>query len=256
MKILSLSISVFLIIMLTSNFAFTQVAINDHGTAPDASSGLDIDFTNKGILIPRIDFNNKPASPATGLMIYVTANGPKGNNAYYYYDGSNWSKVSGAHFVGESLYGGKVFWVDTTGQHGLIAATADQSSGISYLPQDQSYKNTMARGNGIWAGERNTTLIIAKQGFCGDTNYAARLCAELEIVSGGYTYSGWYLPSKKELTLMYNQKTVIGGFGTGYYWSSNESDHCNASAMLFTNGTFMDWWDKWDYYNVRCIRKF
>jgi hypothetical protein len=52
---------------------------------------LDVTATNKGILIPRIDYANRPVTNVTsGMLIFVTANGPDGNNGYYYYNGSAW----------------------------------------------------------------------------------------------------------------------------------------------------------------------
>ncbi len=57
------------------------------GTAtPHASAQLDITATNKGLLIPRVTQANRPASPATGLLIYQTNNTP----GFYYYNGSTW----------------------------------------------------------------------------------------------------------------------------------------------------------------------
>lgn len=79
----------------TSGMYAQSVGINDDGSLPDGSAMLDVKSSDKGILIPRLDFNNKPASPATGLMIFVTANGPDGNNAYYFYNGSSWVKIGG-----------------------------------------------------------------------------------------------------------------------------------------------------------------
>lgn len=54
---------------------------------------LEIYAVNKGILIPRLDYNARPlTSIASGMLIYVIANGPAGNNAFYYYTGSSWLK--------------------------------------------------------------------------------------------------------------------------------------------------------------------
>lgn len=57
---------------------------------PNASSQLDVTATNKGILIPRVTFANRPASPVEGLMIYQTDNTP----GFYYYDGDVWQKMA------------------------------------------------------------------------------------------------------------------------------------------------------------------
>lgn len=65
-----------------------QVAINDDGSAPDASAALDIDYTTKGILPPRMTAVQRIAitSPAAGLVVYQTdlASG------IYYFTGTQW----------------------------------------------------------------------------------------------------------------------------------------------------------------------
>ena len=80
-----------MVLMLHSLPALTQgVGINTSG-APNNNSILDVTATNKGILIPRIDYANRPINNlVSGMLLFVTANGPDGNNAFYYYNGSAW----------------------------------------------------------------------------------------------------------------------------------------------------------------------
>lgn len=66
-----------------------QVSINTSGLAPDGSSMLDITSTNKGVLIPRILFASRPASPINGLLIYQT----DGTPGFYYYNGAAWVRL-------------------------------------------------------------------------------------------------------------------------------------------------------------------
>jgi hypothetical protein len=137
------------------------------------------------------------------------------------------------HYVGEFYGGGIVFWVDETGEHGLICAKQDQSTAIRWFAG--SWDFTRASGDGPFSGEMNTAIIIAAHVSIGDDGnaYAARICAQLQITEGGKTYGDWYLPSREELDLMYDNRTTInatatanGGssFSTGSYWSSNESN--------------------------------
>ena len=72
-------------------------------------------------------------------------------------------------------------------------------------------------------------LLLTK----GAGNYAAQVCANYQ--SGGY--GDWYLPSKYELNLLYQQKAVVGGFADCNYWSSSEV-RCSSSAwnQYFANG--------------------
>jgi hypothetical protein len=48
------------------------------------------------------------------------------------------SNIPVPHVIGETYGGGKVFYVDDSGQHGLIAALADQNADIQwYTPRGQ-----------------------------------------------------------------------------------------------------------------------
>ncbi|NVO21242.1 MAG: tail fiber domain-containing protein [Bacteroidetes bacterium] len=71
-------------LLILSQYVKSQVAINTDGTAPDNSAGLDVKFTDKGFLPPRLMTSQRDAitSPATGLIIYNTT-----NNRLEYYSG-------------------------------------------------------------------------------------------------------------------------------------------------------------------------
>lgn len=148
--------------------------------------------------------------------------------------------------IGDNYGGGIIFWLDATGQHGLIAATTDQSTGLHWY--NGSYTTTNAVRDGIGAGMYNTERIIANQST---GSYAAQLCANYQ--GGGY--GDWYLPSKYELNLLYLQKTAVGGFVSAYYWSSLEYDSSNAWLQYFHDGTQGEY-VKYDAGYVRAIRAF
>ena len=137
--------------------------------------------------------------------------------------------------IGQSYQGGIIFWLDTTGQHGLIAATADQSK----VPLMYSvYKKIGATGDGLYAGSMNTAMMVAILMADSVTgNFAAKVCADYSVKDGGVTYGDWYLPSKYELNLLRLQKTVVGGFANTYYWSSTEIDTTRAWSQYFVNGS-------------------
>ncbi|MEI7726450.1 MAG: hypothetical protein WCK09_15180 [Bacteroidota bacterium] len=114
--------------------------------------------------------------------------------------------------VGQEYGGGIIFYIDGTGQHGLIAATSDQS-----ILEPWGCAGTTIGGTypAIGSGQSNTTAIVNN---CSETVTAARLCNDLVWNS----YSDWFLPSKDELDQMYLQRAFIGGFTGIYYWSSSE----------------------------------
>ena len=79
-----------------------NVGINTTGNAPDASAGLDVTFTDKGVLIPRVALTainsaGPITSPLTSLLVYNTASaGTFPNNVtpgFYYWDGIGWSRL-------------------------------------------------------------------------------------------------------------------------------------------------------------------
>ena len=88
------------------SIGYTQegVAINNTGSAPDASAILDLQSTNKGILAPRMteaQKNGAVNSPATGLLIFQT----DAAAGFYYYSGAAWTELSSSQASGWSLSG-------------------------------------------------------------------------------------------------------------------------------------------------------
>ncbi len=148
--------------------------------------------------------------------------------------------------IGASYGGGIIFYLDSTKQHGMVAAPADQSTGIRWY--NGSYIATGAKGGAIGAGAGNTTKIVNKQGA---GNYAAKLCADL-VLNG---YSDWFLPSKQELQQLYKHRDKVPGLGATNYWSSTEYDANNAWDQEFGGGyKFAD--DKSFTIHVRAVRSF
>jgi len=175
------------------------------------------------------------------------------------------SEIPSVVQIGDFAQGGIVFWVDETGQHGLVAAKVDQSTGVRWYAGTNG--NTQAKGDGPYAGEANTSIIIAAQVAIGDdgSTYAARICNELQITEGGTTYGDWYLPSKKELDLMYQNRATINataganggsGFVSGYYWSSTESSSNAAWSQNFSDGLQPDNRNKSFNFRVGAVRAF
>ena len=159
------------------------------------------------------------------------------------------------HTIGESYGGGIVFYVYDGGQHGLIASTADQSTGIRWY--GGSYSKTCAQADGVGAGLKNTAIIIANQGPVDGNTFAARICNEYSVTdSNGVTYGDWYLPSKHELNLLFIQRTVVGGFAEAFYWSSSEFNDLDAWIQNFGNGWQTGSYKSGNEVYVRAIRAF
>ncbi len=150
-----------------------------------------------------------------------------------------------------------MFYVYDNGQHGLIAATADQNSGSGIQWYNGTNRFTGTTGDGLNAGAMNTALIVATQIADNQAgNFAAKVCADYSVTVSGITYGDWYLPSKHELNLLYLKKTVVGGFTRGAYWSSAEDYDNFAWYFDFASGkaNYYDGKDNASY--VRAVRAF
>jgi hypothetical protein len=161
---------------------------------------------------------------ATTLLIALGKPGPAGGLVFY--DKGNYSD----------------------GWRYLEAAPTDTHAGIQwYNGNNIDIKGT---GTAVGTGKANTAAIIAAQG---SGSYAAMLCRNLSL--GGF--SDWFLPSKGELNLMYQnlKKANLGGFGSGWYWSSSQYLNHDAWKQRFSDGDQVD-----DYKGsknaVRAVRAF
>jgi hypothetical protein len=150
-------------------------------------------------------------------------------------------------YIGQFYQGGIVFYIDSTGEHGLIAAPIDQ--GTAPWGCEGTLVGTQ-RGYGT--GAQNT---IAIETVCTTAGTAADICANL-VLNG---YDDWYLPSAVELHLLYLNQDHVGGFYNGerHYYSSSEYDNMDALDEVFI------WpWDsrhntrKAELGGVRAIRSF
>ena len=240
------------------------------GIADGAEVNVQADW-NQATITADDFIKNKPTIPtaADGSETKVTAGTNvtvtgTGTTASPYVVNATAGSGSTTYSVGDFAQGGIVFWVDETGQHGLVAAKEDQSTGVRWYAG--TYGNTQAKGDGPFSGEANTSIIIAAQVAIGDdgSTYAARICNELQVTEGGKTYGDWYLPSKEELDLMYQNKATIdatagvnggSGFASAYYWSSTEYNFGNAWIRNFGNG-YQNGLAKSSTIYVRAVRAF
>jgi hypothetical protein len=189
-------------------------------SSPDPSAALDVSSTTQGFLPPRMTHFERDliASPEAGLQVFNTTT-LKPN----YFNGTEWLNYDGSPstLIGARYAGGIVFYVDGTGQHGLVCTETDIGSNAEW-----GCKGTLidgADGVLVGTGAQNTADIEIG---CATVGTAADLCANYEPG----VYGDWFLPSKDELYQIYN-KLYLGGilsFGPNRYWSSSEDDLDNA----------------------------
>ena len=174
--------------------------------------------------------------------------------------------VAGSLAIGNAYGGGVVAYIlqsgdpgySATEQHGLIAATADQTAyeghGIQWAREPYWSISVPGTDTELGTGSANTTKIIAQNGT--GTTYAAGLARDYN--GGGYT--DWYLPSQDELNKLYINRVAVGGFHTAsgdwfFYWDSSESGPGGAWYQRFDGG-YRGSEVKYDAFRVRAVRAF
>jgi hypothetical protein len=110
---------------------------------------------------------------------------------------------------------------------GIIVSLDGKGGGLVAAPTDQSASAT-------WAT-------------------AVQICSSL-VLNG---VSGWRLPTKDELNLMYTNlhKQSRGGFASAWYWSSSEGSSSIAWVQDFSDGS-QGGGSKVGNYHVRAVRAF
>jgi hypothetical protein len=106
---------------------------------------------------------------------------------------------------------------------------------------------------GIGPGQSNTATIVIWLNSHSETGRAAQLCNDLTVEG----YMDWFLPSKDELNLMYENLKLqgVGGFAGTWYWSSSEYNASRAWSQSFFYGGQSNSF-KNDTVRVRAVRAF
>ena len=155
-------------------------------------------------------------------------------------------------YIGQSYAGGIIFYLDDTGEHGLVSADIDQQNindgGFQYnqCPIGTFFETDTIIGSGA----QNTTNIISA---CNTTSNVAYICDNL-VLNG---YDDWFLPSKDELNLMFQnlRNNGLGNFVSGscivtYASSSNKNGRLQFFSILFDSTCGRGIGDFYDF-NIR-----
>jgi hypothetical protein len=149
--------------------------------------------------------------------------------------------------IGSNYAGGIVFYIDSTGQHGLVCAPSDQG----WYQWGCYGTDISGTSTAFGTGMANTLAIV---NGCGQRPIAASACNDL-VLNG---YDDWYLPSVNELSLLYqNLRTQnLGNFSVSSYWSSSQNGTGYAWNVVFLDGLVLENDGKSANFRVRAIRSF
>lgn len=167
---------------------------------------------------------------------------------------SNDGRISQSKYeIGDFAHGGVVFFVDETGQHGLVTQLWNLLGNVIWSNTHQS-SFTGAAADGYGGGSNNTAIIVSQNAGNLVNTYAAGVCHQISSTTDGITYGDWYLPSIYELELLFNNVTAVNNIISSLpdasfqgftdrtirtnvnYWSSTESAADAAWTYIATSG--------------------
>ena len=258
-----------------------------HLPAIDATSDIaDVTkLTNKGSFWSATVILAAPASGTIGFEVWAVD-----ESEYHVYEGGTTHTVGQngniltipTHAVSTTYAlrstgpaGGLVFYDKGNyvgGWRYLEAAPADIMLGTDdyahifgyYRPEGTNI--TVGTGTAVGTGAANTAKLVNSESGMGEEAYttstgttttpyyAAKLC-DLHTAGG---LDDWFLPSKDELALLYNNLKAqsAGGFSDDGYWSSSEYTDNAAWAQYFYGGYQGDLYRGYGENRVRPVRAF
>ena len=182
--------------------------------------------------------------------------------------------------IGDSYEGGIIFYLDGSGEHGLVASEEDITegaysngfrTGFPWGCSGQDY--TGAEGTALFTGYQNSQFIVDFSETQNCSSPSGSVSAAEKCLNYNHNgYDDWYLPSKETLLLMSTNIGPgpngsygnIGNFVVGEsYWSSSEGDvNLNTAwSVIFydynssISGTPSDT-GKNNLFSVRAVRSF
>jgi len=141
--------------------------------------------------------------------------------------------------VGDRRDGGVVGYIFEPGDTGYVVGETrglvvadDIIADVTWI--GSGFNLGVATDTAIGTGAANTAAIVAAYDAQGFTNYAAKVAAQYGL---GGTYSDWYLPSRDELVVLWENRARIGGFpGSGTLWTSSNASDPEAWRVDFGSG--------------------
>ncbi len=258
MKTTLLLLSIFFL-----NHAIAQngVSISNNGTPPDASAMLDLQSSDKGLILPRVMLTSTNVtapvqSPALSLLVYNTNTAGSGATAvtpgFYYWDGTQWVALkSAAGGQGWGLTGN----TGTTAGTNFLGTTDNQPLSIQVNNTEKvrvetnGTISTLNIGNSVFIGEdagllddlsNNSNVYIGKSSGASGINNGNNVAVGYQTLLNNTTFGN------TAIGMLAMESTTLGGNNTavgGLAMRRNQTGAFNTGigyASMFNNTTGND----------------
>jgi len=220
-----------LIFMMISITGFSQnVGISPGGTIPpNTAAGLDVNFADKGLLLPRVALESTTSSVPmaghiAGMIVYNTVKTGDVSPGYYFDNGTKWIPF----FVKASSSGDMQYWdgtnwvnipVGIAGQTLQINLAGNPAWGSGVLPiiitkQLSAITSTTATSGGIVLNDAGNSII--SYGVCWSTSPAPTIGGTSTSDGAGIGSFSSNLTGLTTATIYYVRAYVTSNSGTTY----------------------------------------
>ncbi len=209
------------------------------GTAsPDASAMLDITSSNKGLLIPRVTLANRPATPATGLLIYQT----DGTTGFYFYSGTAWVPLANGSSTNGTV-------TNVTGTAPLTITNNSTTPNISISQANGTTNGFLSsadwttfnnKQNALTNANATTSGILSSADWTTFNNKQNALTNANATTSGILSSADWTTFNNKQNALT-NDNATTSGILSSADWSIFNNKFSlpslTAGSLLFADGS-------------------
>ena len=188
---------------------------------------------NKGVVVKKV---TPTASPSATASTSVATTNPTVSNS----STAGCANPGGSCVVGDTgPGGGKVFYVQIGTKFGSwkyleVAPSTWNGENDPVVPWCPALSNSLGTATSTGTGSANTQKIISQ---CSDPNADFSVAAKVASNYRGGGKSDWFLPSKDELNLLFENRSAVGkNFSAAQYWSSSQDSSVLSWTLDFDSG--------------------
>jgi len=251
------------LLFLMAAYCHSQVAISPSGGSPDPSSAIDIQFEDRGLLMPRLTNEQRDAisNPAESLLIYNLTTG-----CFNFFRNSQWHELCGTPVVDDDC---GVAFTDPRDSHTYatvrIGTQCWMAQNLAYLPevhtnsQFQSQGENEQPGYGVYGYDGSDVATAVSQSNYATYGVLYNWYAVIQSGENAICPEDWHIPSDAEWTTLTDylgSEYVAGGkMKSTAGWNPPNTAATNSSGFLalpgggryyggifYSVGDYGSWW--------------